>query len=88
MIRTTVRLDEDLFKYARKKAIDERKAFADIVNEALSHYLYEQKIPKAKKTGTEFLGRLVQIGKKYRLKGPKDLAKNHDKYLWDEYRNS
>lgn len=45
MIRTTVRLDEDLFKYARKKAIDERRAFADIVNEALSHYLDEQKIP-------------------------------------------
>lgn len=88
MIRTTVRLDEDLFKYARKKAIDERRAFAEIVNEALSHYLYEKKIPKAKKTGTEFLGRLIQIGKKYHLKGPKDLAKNHDKYLWDEYRSS
>jgi len=82
MIRTTVRFDEDLFKNARKKAIDDRVAFADIVNEALDHYLNEQKSLKTKKTGTEFLGKLIQIGKKYHIKGPKDLAKNHDKYLW------
>lgn len=39
MIRTTVRLQEDIFKEARKKAIDERVAFADIVNQALESYL-------------------------------------------------
>lgn len=77
-----------MFKDARKKAIDERVAFADIVNEALSRYLNEQKGLNTKKTGTEFLGKLIQIGKGHRIKGPKNLAKNHDKYLWDEYRNS
>lgn len=39
MIRTTVRLQEDIFKEARKKAIDERVAFTDIVNQALQSYL-------------------------------------------------
>lgn len=39
MIRTTIRLDEDIFKEARKKAIEERKPFADIVNSALREYL-------------------------------------------------
>lgn len=88
MIRTTVRLDENLFKDARKEAIDRRIAFADLVNEALNHYLKEQKNPKTKITGTEFLGKLIQISKKYSIKGPKDLAKNHDKYLWGKYRHN
>jgi len=80
MIRTTVRLDEDIFKDARKKAIDERVAFADIVNEALRNYLNRAKRPMRRKiTGTEFLARLA----KYNLRGaPKDLAQKHDKYLW------
>lgn len=39
MIRTTVRLQEDLFIEARKKAIDERVAFADIISQALQNYL-------------------------------------------------
>jgi len=80
MIRTTVRLDENVFKEARKKAIDERITFADMVNEALKRYLGKSKKTASKKiTGTEFLGRLA----KYNLRGgPKDLAKNHDKYTW------
>ena len=82
MIRTTVRLDENLFKDARKRAIDKRIAFTDIVNEALSIYLDKPRAAK-KNTGTEFLGKLIEIGKKYHLKGPKDLAKNHDKYIWE-----
>ena len=88
MIRTTVRFDENLFKEARKKAIDERVAFADVVHEALSLYLGKVKNPHRKKlTGTEFLGKLIEIGKRYHLKGPKDLAKNHDKYVWEQSYN-
>ena len=81
MIRTTVRLEEDLFKDARKKAIDERVAFADILNEALSLYLGKtRKIVTKKFTGNDFLLRLAG----YKLKGgPKDLAKEHDKYTWE-----
>ncbi len=44
MIRTTVRLEEDIFKEARKKAIDERVAFADIVSQALESYLGRPRI--------------------------------------------
>ena len=81
MIRTTVRLEENLFKDARKKAIDERVAFADIVNEALGLYLGKSRQVSAKKmTSNEFLRRLAT----YKLKGgPKDLAKEHDKYTWE-----
>ena len=83
MIRTTVRLDEDLFKEARKLAIDHRVAFMDVVNQALSLYLRKprkiQNVRKRKFTTNDFLAKLTT----YKLHGPKDLAKNHDKYAWE-----
>lgn len=81
MVRTTVRLDEHLFKEARKKAIDERVAFTDIVNDALHLYLKGNKKGKTKKVSTnDFLSKLAT----FKLKGgPKDLAQNHDKYTWE-----
>ncbi len=39
MIRTTVTLNENTYKEARKKAIDEQKPFGRVVNEALETYL-------------------------------------------------
>lgn len=87
MIRTTVRLEEELFKDARKRAIDERVAFTQVINEALCLYLEKPRQAKKKITGTEFLGKLVELSKKYKFKGPKDLAKNHDKYLWEQFGN-
>ncbi len=82
MIRTTVRLDDDLFKEARKLAIDHRVAFMDIVNQALSLYLRKpRKVQSIKKkfTTNDFLAKLAT----YKLHGPKDLARNHDKYAWE-----
>lgn len=86
MIRTTVRLEENLFKEARKKAIDERVAFTEIVNEALNLYLQRPKKHKLKKfSANDFVRDLA----KYKLKGgPKDLAQKHDKYTWEQNSNS
>lgn len=81
MIRTTIRLDEDIFKEIRKKAIDERVPFTKLVNHALSLYLNKKQADKPRKmTGIEFLKKLST----YHMKGgPRDLAKNHDKYTWE-----
>lgn len=57
MIRTTVKLEENIFKEARKKAIDERIAFTDIVNQALKDYL---KGPRKKKN--EFNFKIYNLG--------------------------
>lgn len=43
MIRTTITLDEDTFKEAKKYAIDKRSAFGDLVNQALKNYLQGRK---------------------------------------------
>lgn len=49
MIRTTITLDEDTFKEAKKYAIDKRSAFGDLVNQALNDYLKGQrKLPTRK----------------------------------------
>jgi len=82
MIRTTVRLDEQLFKEIRKKAIDERVPFTKLINHAVSLYLNKpQKKLKAKKDpGMEFLIKISKLGFKG---GPSDLARNHDKYTWE-----
>ena len=81
MIRTTIRLDDELYKELRKKAIDERVSFTKLVNHELSLSLNKKEAdhPLKKMTGTEFLLKLTTYG----LKGPKDLATNHDKYTWE-----
>lgn len=46
-MRTTVTLDDDIFKQARKKAIDDGVAFAKIVDNALKNYLkHRSKVTK------------------------------------------
>lgn len=79
MIRTTVTLSDSLYKEARKKAIDERKTFSEVVDEALGEHLGKPRKSK-KNSGVEFLQKLAQMKVKG---GPKDLAQNHDKYTWD-----
>ena len=59
MIRTTVRFEDNLFKDARKIAIDRGMVFADIVNEALRNFLEKQ--PKVKKQKFEL--KVYNIGK-------------------------
>lgn len=52
MIRTTVRLEDNIFKEARKEAIDRGMAFTDLINQALKNYLSPTK--KAKKGDFKF----------------------------------
>ena len=79
MQRTTISLDETLYKKAKVEALNRRVPFAKVVNEALADHLGEES--KNKITGNEFMNRLA----KYHFKGgPKDLAQNLDKYLWDQ----
>lgn len=61
MIRTTVRFEEDLFKDARKKAIDQGIAFAEIINNALREYLkgsHKKAVYKKIKFGAYHLGKI------------------------------
>ena len=49
LIRTTVRLNEQLKKSAERKALDENKSLQEILNLALEKYLEEEGRKEAKK---------------------------------------
>lgn len=59
MIRTTITLDEDTFKEAKKYAIDQRNAFGDVVNQALRDYLQGRK----RLTPRKFNLKIYKMGK-------------------------
>lgn len=48
LVRTTVRLNENLKKFAERKAIDENKSLQEILNSALERYLEEEGAKEAK----------------------------------------
>lgn len=50
--RTTLKLNQDIYKAAKKRAIDEEMDFQELVNKALSRYLDQEK--KSKKMGFRF----------------------------------
>lgn len=49
LIRTTLRIEENLKKSAERKALDEDTTLQDIFNKALASYLQNQTKKKAKK---------------------------------------
>lgn len=49
LVRTTVRLNEQLKKIAERKALDENKSLQEILNRALEIYLEEEGKKEAKR---------------------------------------
>ncbi len=49
LVRTTIRLNEQLKKFAERKALDENKSLQEILNHALERYLEEEGTKEAKK---------------------------------------
>lgn len=77
MIRTQVFLSEETYQYIKIRALCEKKPAAQIVRETL---IAGMKQPiKGQNAGTA----LLQLAK-LKGKGPKDLSKNIDKYLYEE----
>ena len=44
-----------------------------------------EQIKEKKTSSASVFLKLAEMGKKYKLRGPKDLSSNLDKYLWDNY---
>ena len=81
MIRTTIRFEEQLFKEARKQAIDLSLPFTDVVNQALRLYIaasQEEKQKTRQVSAGKALRRLIRI----RARGPRDLSQRIDDYLY------
>ena len=80
MIRTQVYLPKILYQQVALIAKREKKAKAQVIRESLERSLRETKT----ETVGEALSKLVELGKKLKLSGPKDLSTNHDKYLYED----
>ncbi len=81
MHRTQIYLPKSLYQSIDLIAKREKKSKAEIIRTMLEATV-------EKKLGQETLGdafdKLIQIGEKLNLNGPKDLSTNHDAYLYKE----
>ena len=80
MIRTQMYLTEQQYRSIARLAQKEKKSAAEITRELLDEGLSHEK----QVTVGEAFDELVKLGEKYRIRGPKDLSTNVDKYLYDE----
>jgi hypothetical protein len=83
LIPTTVYLDKATKREVDILAIISRKPKAVIMRDALSIGLKNCK--SERQDSKKGLLELVILTRKLNVRGPKDLSKNMDKYLWDKY---
>lgn len=97
MVKTYLYIPDDLNDEINIIARMQMQSKAEVLRTALKTGVKQLKkkkdlSKKAKKgeidPGLQVFMKLAEIGKKYakyNAKNPIDLARNHDKYLWDEY---
>lgn len=81
MIRTQVYLPDQLYQEIGLVAKREKKPRAQVIRETLNEGLGRK---KSTRNGGTALLELAKLGKKLRIKGPKDLSTTIDKYLYEE----
>lgn len=80
MLKTYLYIPDQLEKQIKQSARAQKKSKAEVMRTALKEGL--NVLEKQKTGGAEILLKLAEIAKKHKVKGPKDLSKNHDYYLW------
>lgn len=80
MLKTYLYLPEELNKKVEIAAHMQKKSKAEVLRNAIEEGL--DMLETQTSSGVEVLFKIAEIGKKYNPKGPKDLSKNMDKYLW------
>lgn len=83
MLKTYLYIPDDLNERISRAANAQKKSKAEVIRKALEKGIGKDE--PGKNAGVELLFQLEQLGKKLKLKGPKDLSKNMDKYLWEDY---
>lgn len=83
MLKTYLYVPEELDKEINNLAKAEGKSKAEILRKALKEGVSQM---KRKKVGSaEILLRIAKLGKKYKVRGPRDASLRMDEYLWDKY---
>lgn len=76
MIRTQVFLPEETYQYIKIRALREKKPTAQVVREVLEAGITKLPVSEPEDVWTK----LADLN----VKGPRDLSKNIDKYLYEE----
>lgn len=80
MLKTYLYIPEHLAQKIGHTAKTQKKSKAEVMRQALESGL--KKFKSQGNAGVEVLFKLADLGKKYKLKGPRDGSVNHDYYLW------
>jgi len=80
MLKTYLYIPEELNEKIDRAVKTRKKSKAEIIRKALEKGIGEEE--QGKNTGVEFLFKLAELGKKYKVKGPRDASVNLDYYLW------
>ena len=80
MLKTYLYIPEQLNSKINYTAKAQNKSKAEVMRQALENGL--QKFKGQGNAGVEALFKLAELGKRYKLKGPKDSSMKMDEYLW------
>ena len=81
MLKTYLYVPEELAKKITQTAKAQNKSKAEVIRQALEKGLKEG-FKNQGNAGLEVLFKLAELGKKYKLRGPKDSSARMDEYLW------
>ncbi|MBI3384717.1 hypothetical protein HY030_00820 [Candidatus Gottesmanbacteria bacterium] len=83
MLKTYLYVPEELNREIEQLVKIQNASKAEVIRLVLKAGVAQ--IKSQKTGGAEVLLKLAEIGKKAGAKGPKDLSRNIDKYLWKTY---
>ena len=83
MLKTYLYIPEELNKRIKHIAKAQKSSKAEVIRNAIEKGLDE--IPKSRAASINVLFKIAELGKQIKAKGPRDLAANMDKYLWDNH---
>ena len=78
MLKTYLYIPDEIAERINHAVRIQKKSKAEVIRQALKKGL-EQETPS---NSAESLLKLAEIGRKHKLKGPRDGSVNHDYYLW------
>lgn len=80
MLRTYIYVPEEMDLEVKRLAKDKKVSKAEIIREAIKEGLGV--VRRQKSRSAEVLLKIAEIGKKYKVKGPKDAVEHFDDYLY------
>ena len=81
MQRTQVYFDPEILELLKEEAISKKITLARVIREKVAKNIRRRKSVKQKSAAEVLLG-LARLGEKLNVRGPKNLAKNIDKYVY------